>query len=148
MNTDQHITATIALAGRQQSCLSSHGEGGPGSTIQVADLGVLITLYDRRAVKRYATLWNESAARVYADALPVERPLAVPAGSSAVTIAVRAHAAHSASITPGPDCLLVSIGSLRWAVYDQTAYRSQIELWTRVTQLAELVLPLAFLPTV
>lgn len=147
MNTDQHITATISLAGAQHPVLSSHGDGGPGSTVQIADLGVLITLYDRLAVKRYATLWNEAAGRVYANALPLQRDLTLPKGASTITLAIRARSAHTATITPGPDCVVVTIGSVHWAVYDQLAFRGQVDLWTKVTQLADLVLPHAFVST-
>ena len=41
---------------------------------------------------------------------------------------------------PGYGCVIVSVGHIRWDVYDQTAFASQITIWAWVTELASIVL--------
>ena len=148
--TEQHVTATVALAGRQHTQISTSGDGrgGAGSYIQIAWTAVLITCYDKAAVATYARLWNESAAAIYARRLPIERtPIEPLEGASRVTVAVTAHSRHRAELTPLPDRLQVQIGSVRWDVLDQAAYAQQVDLWDRITLVANLLLPPHYLPT-
>ncbi len=141
----QHITATIALAGAQQATIATHGTPGPGSYIAVTYAGLMIWLYDQRAVTTYRTPWNEGAARIYAAALPVSRQLAATAaGGYSPTIAVRATGADRPDIYPRKSALIVQVGNITWAVYDRAAYDDQVALWRKVDRLAKLVLPRSY----
>lgn len=148
-NQTQHITATIALAGpgAQNAAITTHGNGGPGSYIAVTYAGLMIWLYDQRAVTTYKSIWNEHANWVYAAALPASRELADPHhGGYAPTVAVRATGLDRTNIYPRKDALVVQVGHITWAVYDRAAYDGQVALWTKIDQLAQLILPARFAP--
>ncbi len=148
VRAEQHITATVTIAGPLRFTVSALGDGGPGSHINVGLAGVLITVYDQQAVQAYAFPWETAAGLIYADKLPSKRPLIALLGQSSISVAVVAHRSHRQDVTPGRYGLAVHLGSLRWMVMDQAAYSSQIEVWNEVSLLAETALPEQFEPIV
>ncbi len=144
----QHVTATLSLVGRQEVTIDSHDSDGPGSHITVAFAGVILWFYDLPSVQAYRRVWTETAARIYAASLPATRDLAVtPVGQFAPTVGVRAAAGDAPDVQPRGDCLIVKMGHITWAVYDRAAFDHQVTTWQRVGQLADLILPDRYIPT-
>lgn len=132
----------MSLVGTQEVTIDSHGtDGRPGSHITVAYVGAMIWLYDLRAVRTYSKIWNEGIARIYAEQLPEIRLLTHTETEFPMTIGIRAAAGDEPDLIPRHECLIVKIGNVNWAVYDRAAFQHQMATWTRVTQLAEPVLP-------
>lgn len=146
----QHVTVTLSLVGQQDVTIDSHGtDAGSGSHVTIAFAGIILWFYDRPAVHAYRAVWTKTAARIYAASLPVTRDLEViPVGQFAPTVAVRATAGDHRDVQPRGNCLIVSMGHISWAVYDQAAFQHQIDTWERVAQLAELALPEKYTPSV
>lgn len=137
---NQVITATIALAGRQHPTIDTHGTGEPGSMITVIVGTALIRLHDQLAVATYTQAWTTFAARHYGPKLPESRELTAANGAEPA-ITVEARGQDQADSFPGDGFLVVRIGRLSWAVYDRQAYTEQVETWTTISQLSEIVLP-------
>ena len=95
-----------------------------------------------RAATAYAAIWNEAAAHLFTSRLPLQRQMNIPyLADQPITLGIRGSAHDEINIAPGAGCVLVSVGHIRWAVYDQTAFATQITIWGRVAQLAAIVLP-------
>lgn len=145
---DRHLTATVSIAGPQRAEFSSHGDGGPASSITVIVAGVILWLHDRRTVDMYARLWLASEALIFAHRLPTARALPTERAGE-ITVALHARHTDRTRVDPlGNDALVITTGALRWAVYDRDAFDSLQHLWVTIVRLAEIVLPNGPGPTV
>ena len=153
MNITQHITATVALAGGQDVAIDTHGTGlgagtsRDGSHLSVAYAGVILWFHDRRTVDRYASAWTTLILATLGRDLPAAATLTVQrTAHRPITLAVRAHHEDVIQRMRRPEALLITIGYVTWAVYDGDAFYEQVDLWSRVKTLSDLILPDAYLP--
>lgn len=153
MPATQHITASITISGQQDITLTSHDRGA-GSYIAVTTGLVMITMFDIAAARTYSGAWLAPHMLDFAALLPSDgstdwrnqrdaalvRPVPTAATGPALSIEARGADRVDRNFDRGEQVMLVKVGGILWTVNDVQAYRSMTEAYTRVAELAEVVL--------
>jgi len=149
----QHITASITISGQQDIAITSH-DRGTGSYISVITGLVMVTMFDIAAARTYTGAWLAPHILDFAQLLPsdgttqwrnqrdAESVRLIPTAADGPALSVEAHGSDDVKRNFARDrqVMLVKVGGILWTVADVEAYRSMTEAYTRVAQLAEVVL--------
>ena len=153
MPATQRITAAITISGQQDIAINSHDRGS-GSYLSVVTGLVMVTMFDLAAAHTYTAAWLAPHMLDFARLLPSDgstqwrnerdaqslRPVTTAADGPALSVEARGSDDVQRNFDRNRAVMLVKIGGIVWTVTDLEAYRSMTKAYTRVANLAEVVL--------
>lgn len=136
------MTATINLAGPQRIKFDAHGENSQqGNLLLITIAGVMITLYDRRAVEKYCGAIVDDPATAPRLLSPHNRELARQVGTT-MSVAVTARHTDECFLAAATfEHLRLRTGPITWVIHDRAAYDDIAAAWTTIRQAAPALLP-------
>lgn len=136
------VTATINLAGPQRIKFDAHGENmQQGNLLLITIAGVMITLYDRRAVETYCRAIIDESAEQARRLSPLNRELAQPVGTTMTLAFTARHNDDCFPTATGFAHLRIRTGPVTWVIHDRAAYDDVATVWTTVRRIAPALLP-------